>query len=194
MWHSDRVDPDGRAETALAVGGLVLGVRSLTSALAAAGAGVLLAVFRESPIALISVRGGLVRAARCFAGRARPSRAAADAARSLARDDTSPNKEATEIQRLGARAVSDQTRSPAGPGATTCPDGPVGSTLVAVRTRRCAVWDMIPRKVVVGVETSDCLPALQAAAQEAARRRCGVHLLHVLHRSTPAIRGSRSSS
>ena len=42
------------------------------------------------------------------------------------------------------------------------------------------MWDMIPRKVVVGVVTADCLPALQAAAQEAARRRCGVHLLHVL--------------
>ena len=40
--------------------------------------------------------------------------------------------------------------------------------------------DMIPRKVVVGVVTADCLPTLQAAAQEAARRRCGVHLLHVL--------------
>ena len=42
------------------------------------------------------------------------------------------------------------------------------------------MWDMIPRKVVVGVLTADCEPALQAAAQEAARRRCGVHLLHVL--------------
>ena len=43
------------------------------------------------------------------------------------------------------------------------------------------MWDMIPRKVVVAVERADCLPALQAAAQEAVRRRCGVHLLHVLH-------------
>jgi nucleotide-binding universal stress UspA family protein len=39
---------------------------------------------------------------------------------------------------------------------------------------------MVPRKVVVGVLTAECLPALQAAAQEAVRRRCGVHLLHVL--------------
>jgi nucleotide-binding universal stress UspA family protein len=39
---------------------------------------------------------------------------------------------------------------------------------------------MIPRKILVGVETADCLPALQVAAQEAARRRCGVHLLHGL--------------
>lgn len=42
------------------------------------------------------------------------------------------------------------------------------------------MWDVFPRKVVVGVETADCLPALRAAAQEARRRRCGVHLLHVI--------------
>jgi nucleotide-binding universal stress UspA family protein len=42
------------------------------------------------------------------------------------------------------------------------------------------VWDLFPRKVVVGVETAGCLPALRAAALEATRRRCGVHLLHVI--------------
>jgi nucleotide-binding universal stress UspA family protein len=39
---------------------------------------------------------------------------------------------------------------------------------------------MTPRKVLVGVETPDCLPALRVAAAEAIRRRCGVHLLHVM--------------
>ncbi len=42
------------------------------------------------------------------------------------------------------------------------------------------MWDLFPRKVVVGVETAGCLPALRAAALEATRRRCGVHLLHVI--------------
>jgi nucleotide-binding universal stress UspA family protein len=39
---------------------------------------------------------------------------------------------------------------------------------------------MVPRKVLVAVESAHCLPALRVAAEEAARRRCGVHLLHVL--------------
>ena len=42
------------------------------------------------------------------------------------------------------------------------------------------MWDMVPRKVLVGIETADCLPALRQAAEEAVRRTCGVHLLHVL--------------
>ena len=42
------------------------------------------------------------------------------------------------------------------------------------------MWDMVPRKVLVGIETADCLPALSLAAEEAVRRRCGVRLLHVL--------------
>jgi hypothetical protein len=42
------------------------------------------------------------------------------------------------------------------------------------------VWDMTPRKIAVGVLTADCLPALHVAASEAALRRCGVHLLHVV--------------
>ena len=42
------------------------------------------------------------------------------------------------------------------------------------------MWDMVPRKVLVGIETADCLPALSLAAEEAVRRRCGAHLLHVL--------------
>ena len=36
-----------------------------------------------------------------------------------------------------------------------------------VRTRRRTVWDMVPRKVLVGIETADCLPALSLAAEEA---------------------------
>jgi nucleotide-binding universal stress UspA family protein len=39
---------------------------------------------------------------------------------------------------------------------------------------------MDPRKVLVGIETADCLPALSVAAEEAVRRGCGVHLMHVL--------------
>jgi nucleotide-binding universal stress UspA family protein len=39
---------------------------------------------------------------------------------------------------------------------------------------------MVPRKVLVAVESAHCLPALRVAAEEATRRRCGVHLLHVL--------------
>jgi len=52
------------------------------------------------------------------------------------------------------------------------------------------VWDMVPRKILVGIETADCLPALSLAAEEAVRRGCGVHLLHVLpptHASHPHI-------
>jgi nucleotide-binding universal stress UspA family protein len=39
---------------------------------------------------------------------------------------------------------------------------------------------MVPRKVLVGIETADCLPALSLAAEEAVRRGSGVHLMHVL--------------
>ena len=56
------------------------------------------------------------------------------------------------------------------------------------------MWDMVPRKVLVGIETADCLPALSLAAEEAVRRGCGVHLVHVLPRPTPATRTSTSSS
>ena len=52
------------------------------------------------------------------------------------------------------------------------------------------MWDMVPRKVLVGIETADCLPALSLAAEEAVRRGSGVHLMHVLptiHASHPHI-------
>lgn len=52
------------------------------------------------------------------------------------------------------------------------------------------MWDMVPRKVLVGIETADCLPALSLAAEEAVRRGCGVHLMHVLppiHASHPHL-------
>ena len=41
------------------------------------------------------------------------------------------------------------------------------------------MWDTNPRKVLVGVEDSDCEAALRYAAAEALRRGCGVHLVHV---------------
>lgn len=42
------------------------------------------------------------------------------------------------------------------------------------------MWDLTPRKVLVAIETADAHAALRAAAAEAMRRRCGVHVLHVL--------------
>lgn len=41
------------------------------------------------------------------------------------------------------------------------------------------MWDMTPRKILVAVETAECDAALEFAAAEARRRRCGVHLIHV---------------
>ena len=41
------------------------------------------------------------------------------------------------------------------------------------------MWDMTPRKILVAVESADCDAALEFAAAEARRRRCGVHLIHV---------------
>ncbi|WP_460710484.1 universal stress protein [Nocardioides dilutus] len=41
------------------------------------------------------------------------------------------------------------------------------------------MWESIPRKVLVGVESTDCEAALVYAAEEARRRCCGLHLLHV---------------
>ena len=41
------------------------------------------------------------------------------------------------------------------------------------------MWDMEPRKVLVGVESEDCDAVLQYAVAEARRRGCGVHLAHV---------------
>jgi len=41
------------------------------------------------------------------------------------------------------------------------------------------MWDMEPRKVLVGVESRDCDAALQYAVAEARRRGCGIHLVHV---------------
>jgi len=43
------------------------------------------------------------------------------------------------------------------------------------------MWDMKPRKILVAVESAECDAALELAAQEARRRRCGVHLMHVMH-------------
>jgi nucleotide-binding universal stress UspA family protein len=45
------------------------------------------------------------------------------------------------------------------------------------------MWDMEPRKVLVGVERTDCEAALQYAVEDAVRRRCGIHLAHVAHPS-----------
>lgn len=42
------------------------------------------------------------------------------------------------------------------------------------------MWDMTPRKVLVAVDGTDCDAALEYAAEEARRRRCGVHLVHVV--------------
>jgi nucleotide-binding universal stress UspA family protein len=41
------------------------------------------------------------------------------------------------------------------------------------------MWDMEPRKVLVGIESVDCEAALQYAVGEARRRGCGIHLAHV---------------
>ena len=41
------------------------------------------------------------------------------------------------------------------------------------------MWDMEPRKVLVGVDTSSREAALQYAVAEARRRGCGIHLVHV---------------
>jgi nucleotide-binding universal stress UspA family protein len=41
------------------------------------------------------------------------------------------------------------------------------------------MWDMNPRKILVGVEDSGCEAALRYAVAEALRRGCGVHLVHV---------------
>jgi nucleotide-binding universal stress UspA family protein len=41
------------------------------------------------------------------------------------------------------------------------------------------MWDMNPRKILVGVEDTGCEAALRYAAAEALRRGCGVHLVHV---------------
>jgi nucleotide-binding universal stress UspA family protein len=41
------------------------------------------------------------------------------------------------------------------------------------------MWDMRPRRMLVAAESADCEAALQYAAREARRRRCGVHLVHV---------------
>jgi nucleotide-binding universal stress UspA family protein len=41
------------------------------------------------------------------------------------------------------------------------------------------MWDIEPRKVLVGIESGDCEAALQYAVAEARRRGCGIHLVHV---------------
>src|SRR4029078_5011072 len=55
------------------------------------------------------------------------------------------------------------------------------------------MWDMEPRKVLVGVETADCEAALRYAVEDAARRRCGIHLAHVAHPAL-AAGGARDES
>ena len=47
------------------------------------------------------------------------------------------------------------------------------------------MWDMEPRKVLVGVDRSDSEAALQYAVVEAIRRGCGIHVVHVA-RPVPA--------
>lgn len=47
--------------------------------------------------------------------------------------------------------------------------------------------EMNPRKILVAVESAECDAALELAAQEAHRRRCGVHLMHI---SSPVYAGS----
>ena len=51
------------------------------------------------------------------------------------------------------------------------------------------MWDSTPRKVLVAVETESSDAVLAYAAQEARRRRCGVHLVHVIG---PVTGGGRS--
>jgi nucleotide-binding universal stress UspA family protein len=41
------------------------------------------------------------------------------------------------------------------------------------------MWDVQPRKVLVGIESDDSEAALQYAVGEARRRGCGIHLVHV---------------
>ena len=41
------------------------------------------------------------------------------------------------------------------------------------------MWDVKPRKVLVGIESDECEAALQYAVAEARRRGCGIHLAHV---------------
>jgi nucleotide-binding universal stress UspA family protein len=41
------------------------------------------------------------------------------------------------------------------------------------------MWDMEPRKVLVGIESEDCDASLHYAVAEAMRRGCGIHLVHV---------------
>ena len=48
------------------------------------------------------------------------------------------------------------------------------------------MWDIEPRKVLVGVESIDCEAALQYAVEDAVRRRCGIHLAHVAHLGPPS--------
>jgi nucleotide-binding universal stress UspA family protein len=48
------------------------------------------------------------------------------------------------------------------------------------------MWDMNPPKILVGVEDVGCEAALQYAVAEAARRGCGVHLVHVARSSNRA--------
>ena len=41
------------------------------------------------------------------------------------------------------------------------------------------MWETFPREVLVAVESAECDAVLLYAADEARRRRCGVHLMHV---------------
>ena len=41
------------------------------------------------------------------------------------------------------------------------------------------MWDVKPRKVLVGIESDECEAALQYAVAEARRRGSGIHLAHV---------------
>jgi nucleotide-binding universal stress UspA family protein len=42
------------------------------------------------------------------------------------------------------------------------------------------MWDLEPRRILVGIEKDDSDAALAYAAREARMRRCGVHLMHVV--------------
>ena len=41
------------------------------------------------------------------------------------------------------------------------------------------MWDMVPRKVLVALDSSPCEAALRFGVAEACRRGCGLHLVHV---------------
>ena len=41
------------------------------------------------------------------------------------------------------------------------------------------MWDSVPARILVAVESADCEAQLQYAAAEAVRRGCGIHLVHV---------------